>query len=258
MHGWRLCSSRVESGGWHRTAKSQEFVADRHQLHQDGCAVLRGAISVQWLDGLRDAFDAVVKASDQWPVPRGWVWCHSLVDLDPNIRSVCRLPGLLAVVDELIGERFFLAQVEGREPLAAGGHQGLHRDMCAQRPGDTVIAIAYFDDYGADNGATRWIPGSHRPVQSEPDFDAADESMAVQLAGRAGDILVFDADLLHAASLNPTGAHRSSILINYFAEPRYAAHLETASLRSVQMAPAEWFDHVSLNDYSRSQRSIAG
>lgn len=220
--------------------------------------MLRGGIPAQWLDGLCDAFDAGVKPSDQWPVPRGWGWRHSLVDLDPNIRSVCRLPGLLAVVGELIGERFFLAQVEGREPLAGGGHQDLHRDISEQRPGDTVIAIAYFDDYGADNGATRWIPGSHRPTQRDPDFDAADESMAVQLEGRAGDILVFDADLLHAASLNPTGAHRRSILINYFAEPRYAAHLETASLRSVQMAPTEWFDHVLLNDYSRSQRSIAG
>jgi ectoine hydroxylase-related dioxygenase (phytanoyl-CoA dioxygenase family) len=225
---------------------SQDYIADRQRLHQDGCTVLRGAIPMPWLYGLRDAFDAGVKPSDHWPVPRGWGWRHSLLDLDENVRSVCRLPALLAVVGELMGQRFFLAQVEGRELLAGGGQQALHRDMSAQRPGDTVIAIAFFDDYGADNGATRWIAGTHRPDQSSSVANNSDESMAVQLSGQAGDILVFDADLLHAASLNPTGARRRSMLINYFAEPRYVAHLETARLRSVRMDPVEWFEPLPL------------
>ncbi len=212
------------------------------QLHQDGYALLRRAIPAEWLDELRNAFDAGVKPSDQWPVPRGAGWRHALVDLDPTVQATCRLPELLAVVGELIGEQFFLAQVEGREPLAGGGHQMLHRDLSAQRPGDTVNVMAYFDDYGPQNGATRIVPGSHRPGPNEPPFDFNDESGAVQLSGRAGDILVFDADLVHAASLNPTGARRRSVLIGYFAASRYAAHLETAALRGVRMDTSERFD----------------
>ncbi len=154
---------------------------------------------------------------------------------------MCRLPQLLAAVGELIGEQFFLAQVEGREPLAGGGHQQLHRDLSAQRPGDTVNAMAYFDDYGPGNGATRLVPGSHRPAQGGPLFDFADESRSVQLCGCAGDILVFDADLVHAASLNPTGARRRSILIAYFAESLYATHLATANLRGIRMQTTERF-----------------
>ena len=53
---------------------------------------------------------------------------------------------------------------------------------------------------------------------------------------------MFDADLLHAGSLNPTGARRRSILIGYFAEPRYDAHLGTAHLRNVRMDTRERFD----------------
>ncbi len=215
---------------------------DRDPLHQDGYALLRGAIPAQWLCDLRNAFDAGVTPSDQWPVPRGVGWRHSLLDLDPMVQAVCRLPALLAAVGTLIGERFFLAQVEGREPLAGGGHQGLHRDLSAQRPGDTVNALAFFDDFGADNGATRIVPGTHRPAPNAPPFDLNDESRAVQLAGSAGDILVFDADLLHAGTLNPSGARRRSILIGYFAEPRYASHLETAKLRSIRMDTSERFD----------------
>jgi ectoine hydroxylase-related dioxygenase (phytanoyl-CoA dioxygenase family) len=215
---------------------------DPERLHGDGYALLRGAIPTEWLDHLRAAFDTGVRPSDQWPVPRGPDWRHSLLDLDPRVQAVCRLPQVLAAVGGLIGERFFLAQVEGREPLEGGGHQTLHRDLSAARPGDTVNAIAYFDDYGPENGATRLVPGSHRLAQGEPPFDFSDEFRSVQLQGSAGDILVFDADLVHAGSRNQTGARRRSILIGYFAEPLYASHLDTANLRSIRMDTTERFD----------------
>ncbi|WP_338521505.1 phytanoyl-CoA dioxygenase family protein [Pseudomonas batumici] len=217
-------------------------MTDREQLHRDGYVVLRRAIPAEWLGDLRAAFDAGVKPSSQWPVPRGMDWRHSLLDSDSKVQAVCRLPEVLAVVGELIGERFFLSQVEGREPLAGGGHQQLHRDLSAQRPGDTVNALAYFDDYGPENGATRIVPGSHRPGQGEPPFDVNDESRSVQLSGFAGDILVFDADLVHAGSLNPLGARRRSVLISYFSEPLYASHLETVSLRNIRMDTSDRFD----------------
>jgi len=215
---------------------------DHGQLHRDGYALLRGAIPAQWLDGLRAAFDAGVRAPHEWPVPRGRDWRHALVDLDPTMQAVCRLPEVLAAVGGLIGERFFLAQLEGREPLEGGGHQRLHRDLSSQRPGDTVHALAWFDDYGPDNGATRIVPGSHRQAPGEPPFDFDDESRSVQLSGRAGDILVFDADLVHAGSVNPTGARRRSILVCYFAEPLHATHLRTAALRGIRMDTSERFD----------------
>lgn len=228
---------------------------DHEQLHRDGYALLRGAIPAERLDDLRAAFEAGVKPSDQWPVPRGVGWRHSLLDLDPHVQAVCRLPVLLAVVGELIGERFFLSQAEGREPLAGGGQQTLHRDFSAQRPGDTVNALAYLDDYGPWNGATRIVPGSHRAAQGEPSFDFGDESRSVQLSGSAGDILVFDADLVHGGSLNPSGAHRRSILIGYFAEPLYAMHLKSVNLRGVRMDTADRFDPARLSQVS--QRAVA-
>lgn len=207
------------------------------QLHLDGYTLLRGVIPTQWLSELRREFDAGAKPSDQWPVPRGAGWQHALLDLSPMVQSVCRLRELLAAAGALIGERFFLSQVEGREPLAGGGHQELHRDLSARRPGDSVLAIAFLDDYGAGNGATRIVPGSHRQAQ----VDLNDASQAVQISGDAGDVLVFDADLVHAGSLNVTGARRRSLLISYFAEPLYASHLETAQLRSIRMETS-WFD----------------
>lgn len=215
---------------------------DREQLHRDGYALLRAEIPAEWLDGLRRAFDAGVLPSDRWPVPRGADWRHSMLDLDPTVQAACRLPRLLATVGALIGERFFLAQVEGREPLPGQGHQGLHRDLSAQRPGDTVNALAFLDDYGPDNGATRLVPGSHRPSRDAPPPGQDDESRSTQLEGAAGDILVFDADLVHAGSLNPGELRRRSLLIGYFAEPNYARHLQTVRLRGIRMDTSERFE----------------
>ncbi|WP_248920567.1 phytanoyl-CoA dioxygenase family protein [Pseudomonas entomophila] len=215
---------------------------ERERLHRDGYALLRGAIPAAWLEGLRAVFDAGVKPSAQWPVPRGQDWRHSQLDCDPLIQAVCRLPCVLATAGELIGERFFLAQVEGREPLVGGGHQQLHRDLSAQRPGDMVGALVYLDDYGPANGATRIVPGSHRPVPGAPPFDFGDESRAVHVSGLAGDILVFDVDLVHAASLNTSGARRRSLLVNYSAQGLYASHLQTLKLRDIRMATHDRFE----------------
>lgn len=216
---------------------------DLERLHRDGYAFLRGAVPADWLPALRDAFDANVIPSGAWPVPRGPDWRHAQLDLEPTVQAVCRLPSLLAAAGALIGERFFIAQVEGREPLPGGGHQGLHRDLSEQRPGDTVNALVFFDDFGPDNGATRLIPGTHRPAAGASSLVAPEEeARAIQLAGRAGDALVFDADLLHAASLNVAGGRRRSILIGYFAECRHDSHRATAHLRNVRMDTDERFE----------------
>lgn len=218
------------------------LMIDRKQLQQNGYLLLRQALPADWLDELRATFEAGVIAPEQWPVPRGHDWRHALVDLDARVQAVCRLPALLAGVGELIGEGFFLSQVEGREPLAGGGHQRLHRDLSAQRLGDRVTVLVYLDDYGPHNGATRLVPGSHRPGEQLAPFDFDDESKVVQLAGSAGDILLFDADLVHGASLNPSGARRRTLLISYAAQALYAADLQTRKLRLVRMDTGERFE----------------
>ncbi|VXC55466.1 Ectoine hydroxylase-related dioxygenase, phytanoyl-CoA dioxygenase (PhyH) family [Pseudomonas sp. 8Z] len=211
-------------------------------LHRDGYVLLRSAIAPAWLDDLRGIFEEGILASDRWPVPRSSEYNHSRLEHQALVLAVCRLPSVLAAVAELIGERFFLAQVEGREPRMGGGQQLMHRDLSTQRPGDTVNALAFFDDYSLDNGATRLVPGSHRPAPGALQHDHHDQSQVVQLSGRAGDILVFDADLLHAGGLNRSGARRRSILISYFAEPLYASHIQTQSLRGGAMASRERFE----------------
>ena len=196
-------------------------------LERDGYVVLKGVLPGDWLTPLRGAFEAGVLESDQWPVPRGREWRHAQVDLDPVVQQVCCLPALIGCVREILRAPFFLSQVEGREPRPDLGQQPLHRDG----DGDTTAyaaTLAFLDDYGPGNGATQVVPASHRDR-------ALDASSAQTLAGAAGDIVVFDPNLLHGGTRNISGTPRRSLLISYALEAARESLRQTAALRGVRM-----------------------
>src|ERR1700728_4880555 len=99
-----------------RTKVGHLDIEDGGRLDGDGFLLLRGVIPTGWIEPLRAAFEAGNLPSHRWPVPRGHDWRHALLDLDPTVQAVCRLPPLLAATHHILRLPFFLAQVEGREP----------------------------------------------------------------------------------------------------------------------------------------------
>ena len=151
------------------------------------------------------------------------------------MQRTCRLPSLLAAAGRLVGGPFFLAKVEGREPLPGGGHQPLHRDGVGL---NAVAALVFLDPYGPDNGATRVVP---RPLDPGDLGDEPDETLALILDGEPGDILVFDADLPHGATLNRSGARRRSLLVSFMPEHNRAGEDASRAVRDVRMDTSEMF-----------------
>jgi ectoine hydroxylase-related dioxygenase (phytanoyl-CoA dioxygenase family) len=125
---------------------------------------------------------------------------------------------LAAVNYVLNGREIKLSSLNGRTALPGAGHQGLHTDWPqAVHAGEyeACNSMWMLDDFTAENGATRVVPGSHRwgkrpadvltdPVETHPD--------QILVTGRAGSVVVFNAHLWHSGRDNNSD------------RPRHAAH----------------------------------
>lgn len=223
------------------TRVGQLGVDDAGRLDACGYLVLRGAIPADWIEPLRTAFESGVLPSEQWPVPRGHDWRHALLDLDPTVQRVCRLPALLAAAHHVLRQPFFLAQVEGREPRPGGGAQLLHSDGPGSDLIQTVTALAFLDPFGPENGATQIVPGTHRGDRGTA-AEQSHDGQAMVTAGQAGDVLLFGSTLLHGATCNQSGASRRSLLICYAIEDLRDKYSNTRAMRAVRMNTDEMFD----------------
>ncbi len=175
-------------------------------LDRDGFIILRSVIPAPWLDDLRRRFERGFLPHDKWPVPRERDTRHAVLYGDVLVSDACLLPPVVAAVGGVLKRRFFFDWVQGRDPEPGGGAQALHRDWpLPDIPNATVTVLGFLDDYGAANGGTRVVPGSHRH-DDEP-VQGAD----IALDGGAGDVLVFGGRLIHAGARNVAGLPRRTL-----------------------------------------------
>jgi ectoine hydroxylase-related dioxygenase (phytanoyl-CoA dioxygenase family) len=200
--------------------------AQHEALDRDGYVVLHRAIPAEWIEPLRQTFERLDTPSEGWPAPRESGTRHAMLDDDPLVRRACLLPVLLAGVFHYLPERVFLAAVQGRDPEPGRGQQSFHRDWAYRdKPCRLVKALGFLDDYGASNGATRVIPGSH----NEPGDGSAfmqygeDNTREIVLDGQAGDILLFHGRLAHSGTRNLSGAKRRALQMWFHAHELYDA-----------------------------------
>jgi hypothetical protein len=194
------------------TARPDDIAAAASALRDEGWVRIEQVVPRSSLDELRAAFAPQGATSTEHveidaATPNGDVW-RGLADLAP----------IRALAAELLGDEVQVL-VHGRNPGAGGGQQGLHADRPDGRRGgvEALTAIWMLDDFTAENGATRVVPGTHhagravpRPL-AQPDRRHPDE---VVVTGRAGDVLVFDGHLWHSARRNTTtGPRRSAQMV---------------------------------------------
>ena len=189
----------------------------RRELDETGFVVIPDAIGSEELSQKATAYDSLLLSASPQDIRVGSTTTRvGLAYGGPEFDSLCMLPTLLAACRHIIGQPIKLSSFHVRTLHPRSQAQRLHIDF---RPGEERFPLAGFiymiDDFRADNGATGFLPGSHR-WPSRPD-ELTDESLTefndqIQTAvGRAGSLIVFHGSIWHEHTANLTDAPRRSI-----------------------------------------------
>lgn len=197
----------------------------RQRLDRDGYAPLPGILTEHQLTAMRTRLAELLAAEGE----RAGLEVHQeagtdrladLVNKDPVFDACFTDPRLLACVAHVLGE-FKLSSLNFRAALPGQGLQALHAEGGpVTDPGGYQVcnSIWLLDDFTADNGATRVVPGSHRsgraPADAMPDVRAAHPGQVLLLAP-AGTVVVFNSHLWHGGTVNRSPAPRRA-LHSYF------------------------------------------
>ncbi len=189
---------------------------ERDRLDADGYLVLQDFVTPDDLATLRSRihqlFDELgARAGFEFKQEPQTDRLANLVDYDEIFQRAVAMPKLLACVAQVLGPEFKLSSLNAR---SARPHtdwtQPLHCDTGAlpDARGNSVCNIIWMlDDFTPDNGATRFVPGTHRSHQL-PQNVLADASATHPderlLLGRKGTVVVMNAHLWHGGTANHT------------------------------------------------------
>jgi ectoine hydroxylase-related dioxygenase (phytanoyl-CoA dioxygenase family) len=127
-------------------------------------------------------------------------------------------PLLTSVLDATLGPSYQLSAPTGIDIAPGEKAQFLHTDDAIYplpRPHGEVVLNSMWalDDFTADNGATRVVPGSHRWTDRIP----VDPDETVTVTMPAGSVLLIRGTLWHGGGANRSAAPRLGVLLEYAA-----------------------------------------
>ena len=192
----------------------------RERLDRDGYAPLPGVLSDEQVTRMRARLAELAAAEGD----RAGMEVHQeagtdrladLVNKDPVFEVCFTDPRVLACIAHVLGE-FKLSSLNSRAALPGQGRQALHTEggPVGDGPYQVCNSIWLLDDFTADNGATRVVPGSHRFTVSVRDAmtdPAAAHPDEVKLIAPAGTVVVFNSHLWHGGTLNQTSRKRRAV-----------------------------------------------
>jgi hypothetical protein len=197
---------------------SGELPADAVQeLNDRGFAILPHAVPRESIGRLGEAYDAAVAAAikEDTKVGSASTRIEDFVNRGEEFDDLYVLPTLLNACCRVIGRPFKLSSFHARtlRPHSANGQ--LHIDVRSNTVDWPLLGFIFMiDDFRPDNGATRFVPGSHHwpgaPQDTLSDL-SADYDGQVLACGPAGSLIIFNGSIWHDHSANRSGQPRRSL-----------------------------------------------
>jgi ectoine hydroxylase-related dioxygenase (phytanoyl-CoA dioxygenase family) len=183
------------------------------QLAADGFCTLPGPYRSDELPGLASSYSRAMADGLRGADGKASPTNSRVADLLNHTSAFDRLltfAPLLQLSRDFIHAPIQVSSLLGRTVHAQSPAQQLHADLPRSSPDAPLLGwIFRVDPFTPHNGATRFVPGSHRwPALPDP---SAAHPAEVRSCGPAGELLVFDASCWHGYSANTTELPRRSV-----------------------------------------------
>ena len=195
-----------------------ELPADAlRQLLDSGFVVIPGPVASDRLAQFARAYDSAVAGAvpPDLSVGSQTTRVHDFVNRGAEFDELYVYRPVLEACCRVIGRPFKLSSLLARTVRPRSQAQPLHVDFRADADGWPMVGfIVMVDDFRSDNGATRFVPGSHKwpPIPSDVMEDlSSDHECQVTACGAAGSVIVYNGSVWHGHTANRSGEPRRSV-----------------------------------------------
>lgn len=223
---------------WYRViAAESDLPPDAaRQLREAGFVVMPGPAIHGGCARLSEAYDRAVSMADPGDVSiRSSTRVHDFVNRGPEFDGLYIYGPVLAACCRIIRRPFKLSTMLARTLEPGAPAQPLHADVeCGADAWPLVGFILMVDEFRAENGATRFVPGSHLLPRGpgEQVKGAADAYEGQVLAcGPAGSIIIFNGSVWHGHTANRSARRRRSIQGAFIPREARSAIKQAARIR---------------------------
>jgi hypothetical protein len=186
-------------------------------LQRDGFVVVLGPLALEQMASLSDAYDAAVTSAAPADVRVGssTTRVSDFVNRGPAFDGLYVFAPLLEACERVIAQPFKLSTMHARTLRPHQPPQDLHVDFRRDAAGFPMIGfILMVDAFRPENGATRFVPGSHTwadvPDERVDDREADYEGQ-VLTCGSAGSLVIYNGSVWHGHTANASSEPRRSI-----------------------------------------------
>jgi ectoine hydroxylase-related dioxygenase (phytanoyl-CoA dioxygenase family) len=206
-----------------------DLEAKKRELLDEGCCVVPGVLDPAETDRVRQRLWDAAESNERLGVPTRQIGLdpneHNvrvfyLLERDAIFRELIQHPTAIDFVTTLLTSDFLISNFTANIALPGSKSMELHSDQGIVVPEPwfhpwSINVIWCLNDVDEENGATRYLPGSHK-IRCASELPGNARAKMVPFKASAGSIAVMDGRMWHTSGANVSKDRERALLFGYY------------------------------------------